>query len=91
MMIVAVSFSHSLPRARLHCLHGNHTLVLHCLIRQSSNLGVCAASESNINIGAADTRTVSLVDMKEAFGTLWLLSPVQKASLPTSCIELRIE
>ena len=95
MMIAAVSFSHSLSNARLHCSHGNHTLVLHSLMMQSSSdLGVCAAPQSIINIGGAPSRTMSLVrlvDMKEALGPLWLLSPVQKASLSISCIELRIE
>ena len=93
MMIAAVSFSHSLSNARLHCSHGNHTLV-HCLMMQSSSdLSVCAP-QSIINIGGAPSRTMSLVrlvDMKEALGPLWLLSPVQKASLSISCIELRIE
>lgn len=92
MSAMMISFSHSFPNARLHCSHGNHNLVLHCLMMQSSSdLGVCAAPQSIINIGGAPSRTMSLVDMKEALGPLWLLSPVQKASLSISCIEVRIE
>ena len=82
MMIAAVSFSHSLSNARLHCSHGNHTLVLHSLMMQSSSdLGVCAAPQSIINIGGAPSRTMSLVRpcrYEGGFGTSLALKPRPK-------------